>query len=130
MKNQTSKGVQMNTQSGAGANSAKNATAQVVIVKQKSAMVGFLLAFVGLGWFGIDRFYKGDIKIGLFKLFCPILALLVLALGGLSQAFIVASVIIAAIGCFFWLLDWILVPLGISRDNAKRLAAAQNGGVA
>ena len=117
----------MNTQSGAGANSAQNAaqSAQVVIVKQKSALVGFLLAFVGLGWFGIDRFYKGDIKIGLFKLFCPILALLVLALGGLSQAFIVASAIIAVIGCFFWLLDWILVPLGISRDNAKRLAIAQ-----
>ena len=114
------------TSNSAGTNSAKNAAAQVVIVKQKSAMVGFLLAFVGLGWFGIDRFYKGDIKIGLYKLFCPILALV--AWFGF-QSFN-AGVAILGIGCFFWLLDWILVPLGISRDNARRLAETQNGGVA
>lgn len=49
---------------------------KVVLVPLKSAMVGFLLAFIGLGWFGIDRFYKGDTMLGLFKLFCPILALI------------------------------------------------------
>ena len=92
---------------------------KVVLVPLKSAMVGFLLAFIGLGWFGIDRFYKGDIMLGLFKLFCPILALIVFA-AGLSTA----ALVIIAIGCFFWFLDWILVPLGISRDNAKKLAQA------
>lgn len=94
-------------------------TQPLIIVKQKSALVGFLLAFIGLGWFGIDRFYKGDIMLGLFKLFCPILALIVFA-AGLSTA----ALVIIAIGCFFWFLDWILVPLGISRDNAKKLAKA------
>lgn len=92
---------------------------KVVLVPLKSAMVGFLLAFLGLGWFGIDRFYKGDIMLGLFKLFCPLLALIVFA-AGLSTA----ALVIIAIGCFFWFLDWILVPLGISRDNAKKLAQA------
>ncbi len=92
---------------------------KVVLVPLKSAMVGFLLAFIGLGWFGIDRFYKGDIMLGLFKLFCPILALIAFA-AGLSTA----ALVIIAIGCFFWFLDWILVPLGISRDNAKKLAQA------
>ena len=94
-------------------------TQPLIIVKQKSALVGFLLAFIGLGWFGIDRFYKGDIMLGLFKLFCPILALIVFA-AGLSTV----ALVIIAIGCFFWFLDWILVPLGISRDNAKKLAQA------
>lgn len=94
---------------------------KVVLVPLKSAMVGFLLAFIGLGWFGIDRFYKGDIMLGLFKLFCPILALIAFA-AGLSTA----ALVIIAIGCFFWFLDWILVPLGISRDNAKKLAQAND----
>ena len=92
---------------------------KVVLVPLKSAMVGFLLAFIGLGWFGIDRFYKGDIMLGLFKLFCPILALIAWGVG-----YPTAALVIIAIGCFFWFLDWILVPLGISRDNAKKLAQA------
>lgn len=96
-------------------------TQPLIIVKQKSALVGFLLAFIGLGWFGIDRFYKGDIMLGLFKLFCPILALIAFA-AGLSTA----ALVIIAIGCFFWCLDWILVPLGISRDNAKKLSQAND----
>lgn len=100
-------------------------TQPLIIVKQKSALVGFLLAFIGLGWFGIDRFYKGDIMLGLFKLFCPILALIVFA-AGLSTA----ALVIIAIGCFFWFLDWILVPLGISRDNAKKLAQANGTALA
>ena len=98
---------------------------KVVLVPLKSAMVGFLLAFIGLGWFGIDRFYKGDIMLGLFKLFCPLLALIAFA-AGLSTA----ALVIIAIGCFFWFLDWILVPLGISRDNAKKLAQANGTALA
>lgn len=94
-------------------------TQPLIIVKQKSVLVGFLLAFIGLGWFGIDRFYKGDIMLGLFKLFCPILALIAWGVG-----YPTAALVIIAIGCFFWFLDWILVPLGISRDNAKKLAKA------
>ena len=100
-------------------------TQPLIIVKQKSALVGFLLAFIGLGWFGIDRFYKGDTMLGLFKLFCPLLALIIFA-AGLSTA----ALVIIAIGCFFWFLDWILVPLGISRDNAKKLAQANDTALA
>ena len=100
-------------------------TQPLIIVKQKSALVGFLLAFIGLGWFGIDRFYKGDIMLGLFKLFCPILALIAWGVG-----YPTAALVIIAIGCFFWLLDWILVPLGISRDNTKKLAQANGTALA
>lgn len=98
---------------------------KVVLVPLKSAMVGFLLAFIGLGWFGIDRFYKGDIMLGLFKLFCPLLALIAWGVG-----YPTAALVIIAIGCFFWLLDWILVPLGISWDNAKKLAQANDKALA
>lgn len=50
-------------------------TQPLIIVKQKSALVGFLLAFIGLGWFGIDRFYKGDKWLAFevcveYKLYC------------------------------------------------------------
>lgn len=69
---------------------------KVVLVPLKSAMVGFLLAFIGLGWFGIDRFYKGDIMLGLFKLFCPLLALIAWGVG-----YPTAALVIIAIGCFF-----------------------------
>lgn len=34
---------------------------KVVLVPLKSAMVGFLLAFIGLGWFGIDRFTRATL---------------------------------------------------------------------
>lgn len=100
-------------------------TQPLIIVKQKSALVGFLLAFIGLGWFGIDRFYKGDTMLGLFKLFCPLLALIAWGVG-----YPTAALVIIAIGCFFWLLDWILVPLGISWDNAKKLAQANGTALA
>lgn len=100
-------------------------TQPLIIVKQKSALVGFLLAFIGLGWFGIDRFYKGDKWLGLLKLFCPILALIAWGVG-----YPTAALVIIAIGCFFWFLDWILVPFGISRDNAKKLAQANGTALA
>ena len=54
---------------------------KVVLVPLKSAMVGFLLAFIGLGWFGIDRFYKGDTMLGLLKLVSSINCIVMLFFG-------------------------------------------------
>ena len=56
-------------------------TQPLIIVKQKSALVGFLLAFIGLGWFGIDRFYKGDTMLGLLKLVSSINCIVMLFFG-------------------------------------------------
>lgn len=35
-------------------------TQPLIIVKQKSAVIGFVLNCIGLGFYGVDRFYKGD----------------------------------------------------------------------
>ncbi len=132
----------MNTQSGAGANSAGNSAQKVVIVSQKSAVIGFVIS-VFIGMFGIDRLYKGDKVLALLKFLCA-LGFLFCLLGyyveiGFTLAFatqeplvIFASkpLLFCAFDVLWYFADWILVPLGISRDNAKRLAAAQNGGVA
>lgn len=61
-------------------------TQPLIIVKQKSALVGFLLAFIGLGWFGIDRFYKGDIMLGLLKLVSSLNCMVMVLFGGFCMA--------------------------------------------
>ena len=122
-------------------NSAGNSAQKVVIVSQKSAVIGFVLS-VFIGMFGIDRLYKGDKVLALLKFLCA-LGFLFCFLGYLMEMgftllfafqeplaiFASKPLLFCAFDVLWYFADWILVPLGISRDNAKRLAAAQNGGV-
>ena len=54
---------------------------QVVVVRQKSAIVVILMyvfSFGALGYIGVDRFYKGDIILGFIKLFMGSIGIVVL----------------------------------------------------
>lgn len=93
-------------------------TQPLIIVKQKSALVGFLLAFIGLGWFGIDRFYKGDKWLGLLKFVSSINCIVGWFVGLEFALFALFHMFI------WWPADFILVPLGIVIDNKRKLAKA------
>ncbi|KAA8709855.1 hypothetical protein [Helicobacter canis] len=109
--------------------------AKVVVVSEKSAVLGFVINLLGLGFFGFDRFYKGDFILGTFKLIMGVF----MAIGGLffgfylvtdeaSQAiengntFLQYSRYVVGGYFFLWIFDFILVPLGIIKDNAKKRA--------
>lgn len=107
----------------------ENTQKVVVVANLKSPVVGFVLALF-LGWLGVDRFYKGgvlSILLGIIKLILGVLFLLVFAV---FSIFIIGfkGVIYLLIGYIIWyVLDLILVPLGIVFDNRKKLAMAQGG---
>jgi len=69
----------------------------VQLVSLKDSTIGLILGLLGLGIFGIDRFYKGDIFLGILKL---------ITLGGFG----------------IWaLIDLILVYKGIKKDNFDKI---------
>lgn len=88
----------------------------IVVANEKSAVLGFIINLLGLGWFGFDRFYKGDFILGTFKL--------IMGMGGIVVALLFDKYgHYAIVGyLFLWILDFILVPLGIIKDNAKKRA--------
>lgn len=74
--------------------------AMLMALQLKSPIIGFVLGFL-LGFLAADRFYKGDIGLGVVKLL-----LWWITLG-------------------IWILiDWFLVWHGIKKDNAAKIAQA------
>lgn len=103
----------------------------VVVMPLKSPVIGFVLAFF-LGWLGVDRFYKGNVLLGIIKLIgglifvvCGALAWVIIAMLVQSGSSLGSAIVIAASIYLLWyVLDLILVPLGISMDNKRKLAQA------
>ena len=76
----------------------------LALVELKSPVIGLILGLL-FGGLGIDRFYKGDIGLGILKFL---------------SIFIV-------IGWIWIVVDWFLVYKGIQRDNFMKLNMVLSG---
>lgn len=101
-------------------------------IKLKSPVTGLVLGFLPywLGISGIDRIYKGDIWLGLLKLFLPYLGVgFAIALGpAMVRADDVRGDIVTVVVCgtllaafVWWFADLFLVWRGIKRDNLAKI---------
>ena len=76
----------------------------LALVELKNPIIGLVLGLF-FGGFGVDRFYKGDIGLGILKFL---------------SIFIV-------IGWIWIVVDWFLVYKGIQRDNFMKLNMVLSG---
>ncbi len=70
---------------------------KIILLDFKSPLVGLILGFF-FGVFGVDRFYKGDIFLGIIKIFINPFTLGI-----------------------WWLVDLFLVYRGIKKDNFQKI---------
>ncbi len=90
----------------------------------KSCFIGFVLGFF-LGGFGIDRFYKGDIGLGIVKCLLfgifYVIACFAMIVDVFGIIFLLPILLTIGMWCF---IDLFLVWRGIKQDNLKKILIA------
>ena len=97
-----------------------------VLSTLKSPGIGLVLGFL-FGWLGVDRFYKGDEWLSVFKfllcIFLPVFLLMNAARNSNDDLAALASLIMCA-GIVWCIADLFLVYTGIKKDNFKKIMAS------
>lgn len=84
----------------------------IALIPLKNPLIGLILGVL-FGGFGVDRFYKGDVILGIAKL--------VLTIIGWMTVLIVIGYIFLII-VFVWVIaDFFLVYKGIKQDNLNKI---------
>lgn len=89
----------------------------LMMLPLKNVIIGLVLGLL-FGGFGVDRFYKGDIGLGVTKL-----ALLIL---GYATVVLYVGIVFLIIVWVWVIVDFFLVWKGIKQDNLNKILAVLN----
>ncbi|MGX3012180.1 TM2 domain-containing protein [Helicobacter sp. 23-1044] len=125
----------------------ENALQKLMLVVLKSPVVGIVLSIL-FGILGVDRFYKGDLKLGFAKLgliiisYTILFVVLIVAAVATENTFMMSDddvvdmiieqyflpFVLAIIGIvvayIWWIVDIFLVFFGIKKDNLSKIHSA------
>lgn len=88
----------------------------------KSPILVWILTFFGFGFLGIDRFYKGDISLGILKLIISLVMMLAIVVGYNAEIFYITSLFII---CYFiYCCEIITIISSTQKDNFIKILKA------